>query len=42
MTKVAATPIYGKNPLKNFISGTEGQMTQRLGMQDLEHGPSRV
>ena len=24
MTKMAATPIYGKNPSKFFFSGTEG------------------
>ena len=31
MTKMAATPIYGKNPLKIF-SRTRGPMTLGLGM----------
>ena len=30
MTKMGATPIYGKNPLKIFFSGT--RMTFGLGM----------
>ena len=33
MTKTAATPIYGKNPLQIFFAGTKGQMTLGLGMQ---------
>ena len=32
MTKVAATPIYGKNPLKIFISTTCRLMTLAIGM----------
>ena len=32
MTKMAATPIYGKNLLKIFFSRTRRQMTLRLGM----------
>ena len=32
MTKMVATPIYGKNPLKMFSSGTRRPMTLGLGM----------
>ena len=32
MTKMAATPIYGKNPLKIFFSRTRKLMTLKLGM----------
>ena len=32
MTKMAATPIYGKNPLKIFLSRTGRLMTLGLGM----------
>ena len=32
MTKMAATPIYGKNPLKIFFSRTGRLMTLGLGM----------
>ena len=32
MTKMAATPIYGKNPSKIFISGTGGPIFTKLGM----------
>ena len=32
MTKMAATPIYGKNPLKIFFSRARKPMTLRLGM----------
>ena len=32
MTKMAATPIYGKNPLKIFFSRTRKPMTLGLGM----------
>ena len=32
MTKMAATPIYGKNPLKIFFSGTGGPIFTKLGM----------
>ena len=35
MTKMAATPIYGKNPLKIFFSGTRRLMTFGLGMEHL-------
>ena len=34
MTKMAATPIHGKNPLKVF-SGTGGQISTKLGMKHL-------
>ena len=32
MTKMATTPIYGKNPLKIFFSRTRRPMTLGLGM----------
>ena len=32
MTKMAATPIYGKNPLKIFLSRTGGSIFTKLGM----------
>ena len=32
MTKVAATPIYGKNHSKIFFSGTGGPISTKLGM----------
>ena len=32
MTKMAAVPIYGKNPLKIFFSRTRKLMTLGLGM----------
>ena len=32
MTKMAATPIYGKKPLKIFFSRTRRLVTLRLGM----------
>ena len=35
MTKVAATPIYGKNPSKIFFSRTIMPMTLKLGMLHL-------
>ena len=31
MTKMAATPTYGKNPSK-FFSGTDGPISKKLGM----------
>ena len=35
MTKMAATPIYGKNPSKIFFSRTGGPISMKLGMQHL-------
>ena len=37
--KMAAMPIYGKNPLKFFFSGTTGLISTKLGMkrQGLEY-----
>ena len=32
MTKMATMPIYGKNPLNIFFSGTKRPMAFRLGM----------
>ena len=32
MTKMAAMPIYGKNLLKFFFSGTTGPISSKLGM----------
>ena len=36
MTKMAAMPIYGKNPSKIFFSGTSGPIFTKLGMQHWE------
>ena len=33
MTKMAAMPIYGKNPSKIFFSGTDGPISTKLGMK---------
>ena len=33
MTKMAATPIYGKNPSKFFFYGTTGPISTKLGMK---------
>ena len=33
MTKMAAIPIYGKNPSKIFFSGTGGPISMKLGMK---------
>ena len=33
MTKIAAMPIYGKNPSKIFFSGTTGPISTKLGMK---------
>ena len=35
------TPIYGKNPLKNFF-GTKGLVALGCGMQHWGHGPNKV
>ena len=32
MTKMAAMPIYGKNPSEIFLSGTNGPIYTKLGM----------
>ena len=32
MIKMAAMPIYGKNPFKFFFSGTTGPISRKLGM----------
>ena len=32
MTKMAAMPIYGKNPSKNFFSRTSGPISTKFGM----------
>ena len=42
MTKMAAMPIYGKNPLKVFFSRTRRLMTLGLGMQHLGCGAYQV
>ena len=36
MTKMAAMPIYGKNPSKFFFSGTTGPISMKLGMKHWE------
>ena len=33
MTKMAAMPIYGKNPSKMFFSRTGGLISKKLGMK---------
>ena len=33
MTKMAAIPIYGKNPSKILFSGTGGPISTKLGMK---------
>ena len=33
MTKMAAMPIYGKNPLKIFYSGTGGPISMKFCMK---------
>ena len=33
MTKMAAMPIYGKNPSKIFFSGTRGLISKKLGIK---------
>ena len=33
MTKMAAMPIYGKNPSKIFFSGTGGPISTKLGQK---------
>ena len=33
MTKMAAMPIYDKNPTKLFFSGTTGPISEKLGMK---------
>ena len=35
MTKMAAMPIYGKNPSKIFFSGTGGPIFKKLGVKHL-------
>ena len=42
MTKMAAMPIYGKNPLKIIFSRTKGPMALGLGMQYWGYGPNKV
>ena len=35
MTKMAAMPIYGKNPLKIFFAGTAEPIATKLNMQQV-------
>ena len=35
MTKMATTPIYGKNPSKIFFYGTGGLISMKLGIKHL-------
>ena len=37
MTKMAAMPIYGKNPSKIFFSGNDGLIPMKPGMKHLGH-----
>ena len=39
---VTATPVYGKNPLKIFFSGTKEPITLGLGMQHRGFWPNKV
>ena len=43
MTKMAAMPIYGKNPSQIFLSGTGGPISTKLGLKyynvDMNHDP---
>ena len=42
MTKMATTPIYGKNSLNVFFSGTKRPMALGLGMKHLGCGPYQI
>ena len=42
MTKMATTPIYGKNLLKIFLSRTRRPVTLRIGMQHWDCGAYQV
>ena len=42
MTKMAAMPMYGKNPLKIFFSRTRRPITSGLGMYHLGYGAYQV
>ena len=42
MTKMATMPIYGKNSLNIFFSGTKRPLALGLGMQLWECGPYQV
>ena len=42
MTKMATTPIYGKNHLNIFFSGTKRLMAMGLGMWDWGFGPYQI
>ena len=39
---MAATPLYGKNSLKIFFSGTKGPMILGFGMQHQGLGPNKI
>ena len=42
MTKMATMPIYGKNPLNIFFSGTKRPMALGLGMLHWGCGPYQI
>ena len=42
MTKMAATPIHGTNPLKIFLYGTKWQMALGLSILHWGHGSNEV
>ena len=42
ITKMATTPIYGKNSLNLFFSGTKKPLALGLGMQHLGCGPYQI
>ena len=42
MTKITTMPIYGKNPLNIFFSGTKGQWPWDLVCSIRDLGPTRI
>ena len=42
MTKMATMPIYDKNPLKIFFSGTNGLMALKLSIQHSGLEPYKI
>ena len=42
MIKMAATPIYGKTPLRIFFFGTKGPVAFELDMQHWGQGPNKI
>ena len=42
MTNMATMPIYGKNSLNLFFSGTKRSLALKLGIYDRGKGPTRL